>query len=60
MCGIILLGNYIYKSALDVYFLDDIAGKLIGHSLFSLGNGIFVDVKGLYRNVVKNMTYWSL
>lgn len=26
----------------------------------SIGNGIFVDVKGLYRNVVKNMTYWSL
>jgi UDP-N-acetyl-D-galactosamine dehydrogenase len=27
---------------------------------YSIGNGIFVDVKGLYRNVVKNMTYWSL
>ena len=26
----------------------------------SIGNGIFVDIKGLYRNVVKNMTYWSL
>jgi len=26
----------------------------------SIGNGIFDDVKGLYRNVVKNMTYWSL
>lgn len=26
----------------------------------SIGKGIFVDVKGLYRNVVKNMTYWSL
>ena len=27
---------------------------------YSLGKGIFVDVKGLYRNVVKDMTYWSL
>ena len=23
-------------------------------------NAIFVDIKGLYRNKIKNMTYWSL
>ncbi len=38
-----------YKKLSEEYFLQH-----------SIGNGIFVDVKGLYRNVVKNMTYWSL
>ena len=26
----------------------------------SLGQGILFDIKGIYRKVVKNMTYWSL
>ena len=27
---------------------------------FSAADGIFVDIKGVYRNKIRNMTYWSL
>ena len=29
-------------------------------SILKSGNGVFVDVKGIYRNKIKNLTYWSL
>ena len=38
-----------YKKLTESYFQQ-----------LSVGNGIFVDVKGLYRREIKEMTYWSL
>ena len=29
-------------------------------SILKNGNGVFVDVKGVYRNKISNLTYWSL
>ena len=29
-------------------------------SLLKDGNGVFVDVKGIYRGKIKDLTYWSL
>lgn len=29
-------------------------------SILKNGNGVFVDVKGVYRNKIKSLTYWSL
>jgi UDP-N-acetyl-D-galactosamine dehydrogenase len=29
-------------------------------SILKNGNGVFVDVKGVYRNKISSLSYWSL
>ncbi len=49
--AIILAVNHKEYSSFDENFFK---------SILKNGNGVFVDVKGIYRNKIKNLTYWSL
>jgi UDP-N-acetyl-D-glucosamine/UDP-N-acetyl-D-galactosamine dehydrogenase len=48
--AIIMAVSHKQYSGLDASYFDSISSK----------NGVFIDVKGLFRNKIKNLTYWSL
>ncbi len=47
---IVAVNHEEYKNLDETYF----------QSLMKDGKGVFVDVKGIYRNKIKNLEYWSL
>jgi UDP-N-acetyl-D-galactosamine dehydrogenase len=47
---IVAVNHEVYKNLTEDYF----------KSLMRDGHGIFVDVKSIYRNQIKDLVYWSL